>query len=90
MPFHFKRRAEAVLRRATCLSIYLSIYLYKIYKNYCFPNGSCRKGKKQATNFTFQVSNSKFQAETRIKISKGGLISFQNRMNKIKILSLEK
>ena len=32
-----------------------------MYKDYCFPNESCRKGKKQAT---------KFQAETRIKISK--------------------
>ena len=25
--------------------------MYKIYKNYCFPNESCRKGKKQATKF---------------------------------------
>ena len=36
------------------------MYIYKIYKNYCFPNESCRK----KLNFTFKASNSKFQAET--------------------------
>ena len=42
-------------------SIYIYIYIYRICKNYCFPNESCRKAGR---NYC------KFQAETKIKISK--------------------
>ena len=41
--------------------IYIYIYIYRTYKNYCFPNESCREAGR---NYC------KFQAETRIKISK--------------------
>ena len=58
--------------------IYIYMYIHQLYKNYCFPNKSCRKGKKQATKFHTlgikqQISGRnycKFQAETKIKISK--------------------
>ena len=32
-------------------------YIYKTYKNYCFPNESCQKGKKQATKFHISTAN---------------------------------
>ena len=33
------------------------IHIYNIYKNYCFPDEPCRKGKKQATKFHISTAN---------------------------------
>ena len=32
-------------------------YIYKLYKNYCFSNESCRKEKKQATKLHISTAN---------------------------------
>ena len=39
------------------------IYIFTKHTNYCFPNESCRKGKKQVNKFQISNLNSKFQAE---------------------------
>ena len=78
-------------------SVYIYIYIYKIYKNYCFPNEFCRKGKKQPTKFHISSFKQQISADTiasfrqkQIKnIKIGGMIRRQNRMNKIKISSLD-
>ena len=44
---------------------YIYIYIYKIYKNYCFPNESCRKGKKQATTLYISTANFRQQLEQK-------------------------
>lgn len=43
---------------------YIYIYIFTKYTNYCFPNESCRKGKKQVSKFQISNLKSKFQAET--------------------------
>ena len=39
------------------------IYIFTKHTNYCFPNESCRKGKKQVNKFQISNLNNKFQAE---------------------------
>ena len=61
------------------VSVYIHIYIY-IYTNYikttAFQTSPVEKERNKGLNFTFQASNSTFQAETRIKISKlGDMIS---------------
>ena len=54
---------KSLYRMVVSVYIYIYIYIYicRLCKNYCFPNESCRKAGR---NYC------KFQAETRIKISK--------------------
>ena len=48
----------------------------KIYKNYCFPNESCQKGKKQAT---------KFHINKLIKLKTISTFLFSNRLLEVLI-----
>ena len=51
--------------------IYIYIYIFTKYiKITAFQTSPVEKEGIEQLNFTFQASNSKFQAETRIKISK--------------------
>ena len=60
--------------------IYIYIYIYKLYKNYCFPNESCRKGKKQGTKFdisSFKQHISGRNWNKNIKISRYDISDFK-------------